>query len=321
MRLGGDEFAVVTGPLEPARTIDRAARRLIDALARPFELEPGRTYVGVSIGVALAPDSGHEETDLLTAAAIAPCRAKAEGGGRYRVFDRAMGEAVRARQALRMDLHDAPGNAEFRLAHQPLVDLASERLVGFGALPRWSHPRHGPVSPSEFIPLAEETGLIEPIGESVLRQACLTAAVLPEPLRVAVNLSPVQFQRPGRRATGPLASLEPWVRGRAQHSIGLSPALLRRRPGLDSLPCAHGGAATSTRCRAALASPPVSPRPRRAATEASQGAGALGRHHVNLTAVPEALHRRQGPRRTGSSAGGASSRLAVAEGIPVIHRP
>jgi diguanylate cyclase (GGDEF)-like protein len=193
-RLGGDEFAILQrGVAEPA-----AARilseRVIKALARPFDLDGHQVVIGVSIGIALAPADAHDGVELLKAADLALLRAKTDGRGTYRFFESAMDKGIQARRALESDLRKALLHEEFVVHYQPLVNLQSGQISGFEALIRWDQPERGMVLPGDFIPFAEETALIVPIGEWVLRQACKEAAGWPSAVSVAVNLSPVQFR-------------------------------------------------------------------------------------------------------------------------------
>jgi diguanylate cyclase (GGDEF)-like protein len=193
-RLGGDEFAIVqvSGAQPVAATV--LAQHLIETLAEPFEVEGHSVVIGTSIGMALAPNDGSDPDELLKNADMALYRAKAEGRGTYRFFEAKMDADMQARRLLEVDLRGALARNEFEVHYQALVDLASAKLNGFEALLRWRHPQRGLVSPAQFIPLAEEIGIIAPIGAWVLRQACTDAASWPGELTVAVNLSPVQFK-------------------------------------------------------------------------------------------------------------------------------
>ncbi|MET4386763.1 diguanylate cyclase (GGDEF)-like protein [Bradyrhizobium sp. F1.4.3] len=194
-RLGGDEFAVLQRGPQP-QSAERLARRLVEIIGRPPPLESQSIHIGVSIGIAVAPDHGLDADELMKCADLALYQAKARGRGAYQLFEPEMEEQARSRHALEHDLRGALENREFHLVFQPQVQLDTSELTGFEALLRWKHPSRGLVSPAEFIPIAEETGLIVPIGEWVLRSACATAASWPE-LTIAVNLSPVQFQSRG----------------------------------------------------------------------------------------------------------------------------
>jgi diguanylate cyclase (GGDEF)-like protein len=193
-RLGGDEFAILQGNLtEPAETTSLMAR-IIEVISAPFDLEGHQVVVGVSIGVALAPTDAADPDQILKLADMALYRAKADGRGTYRFFEPEMDARMQARRALELDLRKAITKGEFELHYQPLVNLESEQISGFEALIRWNHPERGLISPAEFIPLAEDTALIVPIGEWVLRQACEEAVKWPSNISIAVNLSPAQFR-------------------------------------------------------------------------------------------------------------------------------
>ncbi|PSO34208.1 PAS-domain containing protein [Bradyrhizobium sp. MOS002] len=194
-RLGGDEFAVLQRGPQP-QSAERLARRLVEIIGHPPPLENQSIHVGVSVGIAIAPDHGLDADELMKCADLALYQAKAKGRGAYRLFEPEMEEEARSRHALERDLRGALEGREFHLAFQPQVRLDTTELTGFEALLRWKHPSRGLVSPAEFIPIAEENGLIVPIGEWVLRTACATAATWPD-LTVAVNLSPVQFRSRG----------------------------------------------------------------------------------------------------------------------------
>ncbi|WP_157182259.1 sensor domain-containing protein [Methylobacterium sp. WSM2598] len=199
-RLGGDEFAVVLQPASRERA-GALAGRLIEAVGRDFAIDGKRVNVGLSIGIALAPSPGALPADLMRAADMALYGAKGEGRGAYRFFEPEMDVAVQARRAVELDLRAALASPQFELHFQPFLTLASDRIAGFEALVRWRHPVRGLVAPSDFIPVAEETGMIVPLGEWVLRAACREAARWPETLRIAVNLSPVQFRHPALAAS------------------------------------------------------------------------------------------------------------------------
>jgi diguanylate cyclase (GGDEF)-like protein len=193
-RLGGDEFGVIqTAIAKPADTISLATR-LLDAFAAPFDVEGHRIVIATSIGIAFAPHDGVEPDQLLRCADLALYRAKADGRSAYRLFHREMDARMQARRRLELDLRQALSARQLALFYQPLIDLPHSRSAGFEALIRWHHPKRGHVPPSDFIPLAEEIGLIKDIGAWVLHQACMDAASWPDGLKVAVNLSPVQFK-------------------------------------------------------------------------------------------------------------------------------
>jgi predicted signal transduction protein with EAL and GGDEF domain len=163
-------------------------------VSAPYEIDGHRVVIGTSAGIALAPHNGNDPDELLRNADMALYRAKAEGRASYRFFEAKMDADMQARRMLELDLRNALARKEFELHYQPLVDVQNRELSGFEALVRWKHPDRGLVSPGEFIPLAEEIGLIDPIGAWVLEQACRDAATWPDDLSVAVNLSPVQFK-------------------------------------------------------------------------------------------------------------------------------
>lgn len=196
-RLGGDEFAVVQTGLSDMAGATRLAGRVVEAMAAPFDLQGHQVVIGASVGVAAAPSDGEDADELLKKADMALYRAKADGRGAFHFFERAMDEQLQARRALELDLRRALQAGEFELFYQPLYNLGDERVTGCEALLRWRHPDRGMVSPADFIPLAEEIGLIVPLGEWVLRAACAEAAKWPAHVRLAVNLSPAQFRDRG----------------------------------------------------------------------------------------------------------------------------
>ncbi|KMO32651.1 diguanylate cyclase [Methylobacterium variabile] len=193
-RLGGDEFAILSPAGLPA--LPGLADRIIAAIGRPFTLSGQDVTVGVSIGIALAPEHGDDPDVLLRKADTALYAAKADGRRTRRLFEAAMDAALQGRRALERDLRAAVAAEALEVHFQPLVAAGSLAVTGCEALLRWRHPERGFVSPAEFIPVAEETGLIATLGEWVLRQACREAAGWPGGVRVAVNLSPVQFRTP-----------------------------------------------------------------------------------------------------------------------------
>jgi diguanylate cyclase (GGDEF)-like protein len=193
-RLGGDEFAILQGSIEQPNDAIALAARLFEVANAPFDLDGHQVVIGVSIGIAIAPTDAADPDRLLKNADMALYRAKADGRGTYRFFEAEMDALMRARHALEQDLRQALVNGEFELYYQPLVNLEKREISGFEALLRWHHPERGPVPPLDFIPLAESTGLIVPIGEWVLREACSEAVKWPSQISVAVNLSPTQFK-------------------------------------------------------------------------------------------------------------------------------
>jgi diguanylate cyclase (GGDEF)-like protein len=194
-RLGGDEFAVLQGNISEPSEASLLAARLNAAISAPFDLDGHQVVIGVSVGIAFAPSDADDPDQLLKSADMALYRAKSDGRGTYRYFEREMDALMQARRELELDLRRAIAESEFELYYQPLINLTSGKICGFEALLRWNHPTRGLIPPTDFIPLAEETEMIVPIGEWVLRQACLEATKWPAELRVAVNLSTVQFKK------------------------------------------------------------------------------------------------------------------------------
>jgi diguanylate cyclase (GGDEF)-like protein/PAS domain S-box-containing protein len=194
-RLGGDEFAIVQfGNEVQASEASSLARRLIEAVEAPYDIQGHQLTIGVSIGISLSPADGDGPDQILKSADLALYRAKTDGRGTYRFFEAGMDARAQARRLLEIDLRAALKRGEFEVYYQPIHDLRSGRIICFEALVRWSHPLRGMIAPLDFIPLAEETGLIVPIGDWVLRRACMDAASWSQAVRVAVNLSPVQFK-------------------------------------------------------------------------------------------------------------------------------
>jgi diguanylate cyclase (GGDEF)-like protein/PAS domain S-box-containing protein len=195
-RLGGDEFKVVLpGKTNPSQ-LEALAKAIIESLSRPYFIDRTQMSIGASMGIAVSPDHGRSDEDLTRNADLALYAAKAAGRGVHRFYEASMHAAADRRNMLEKDLTNAVERDDLRLVYQPVVSCKGERVTGFEALLRWNHPHHGPISPAEFIPIAEETSLIERVGEWVLRQACEEAAKWSIPARVAVNVSPVQFANP-----------------------------------------------------------------------------------------------------------------------------
>jgi diguanylate cyclase (GGDEF)-like protein/PAS domain S-box-containing protein len=192
-RLGGDEFAILH-PTSGTQDTLELARRLISATSIPFLIDGQEINSSICVGIAMAPENGTTGDELMKRADLALYRAKALGRGTLHFFDPDMDLQIQARRALEVDLHRALASGEFEIAYQPQLNLATNDIIGMEALARWTHPERGAVPPSEFIPIAEETGLIVLLGEWVLRQACTEAARWPASIRLAVNLSPVQFR-------------------------------------------------------------------------------------------------------------------------------
>jgi diguanylate cyclase (GGDEF)-like protein/PAS domain S-box-containing protein len=215
-RLGGDEFAIVQVGLSQPSGVSVLVERIFEELAGPLRVQDHDVLTGTSIGIAIAPVDGNEPDSLLKNADIALYRAKAEGRGTFRFFEPGMDARLQARRLLEHQLRLAFAQEHLEIHYQPQVDLVRNQIVGFEALVRWPHPDWGHVPPAEFIPIAEETGLILQLGEWVLRRACQDAAAWPPAFKVAVNLSPVQFQR------GDLAE----VVASALETAGLEPSRL-----------------------------------------------------------------------------------------------
>lgn len=193
-RIGGDEFVVLQTATLGGPETQALAHRIVDLVSRTYVLEGHLLSIGASIGIALAPSDGTTADKLLKCADLALYRAKVDGRGTFRFFESKMDAQMQARRSLELDMRQALARREFQLHFQPQLNLEDNRLVGCEALIRWHHPERGHISPAEFIPLAEELGLIVPIGEWVVRQACREAASWPIPLSVAVNVSPAQFK-------------------------------------------------------------------------------------------------------------------------------
>ena len=193
-RLGEDEFAIVQVDCDQPAGATRLARAIIEAIGRPYDVAGQQVDIAASMGIALAPDDGDDPDSLLKNADLALYRAQGDGREPFCFFEPTMDATMQARRRLEIGLRRALVQEEFELHYQPLVNLESNSLTGFEALLRWRDPDRGLVPPGEFIPLAEETGLIVPIGEWVVRRACADAANWPRNLRVAVNLSPAQFK-------------------------------------------------------------------------------------------------------------------------------
>jgi diguanylate cyclase (GGDEF)-like protein len=196
-RLGGDEFAVIQMAEEQPKGASALASRLIDIIRTPCLVEGHQLMVGASIGIAVASPDKHDPERLLKSADLAMYRAKADGRGTYRFFEPEMDARAQARRLMEIDLRSASIDTAFELYYQPIIDLKRNRVTCLEALLRWRHEERGFIPPEEFIPLAEEIGVIGPLGEWVLRQACTDAVKWPENVRVAVNLSPVQFKHGG----------------------------------------------------------------------------------------------------------------------------
>jgi diguanylate cyclase (GGDEF)-like protein/PAS domain S-box-containing protein len=193
-RLGGDEFAVILASDVSPNEVSDFSARLIRILSASYDIDGIEVVIGASIGVALSPGDGSTTEELMRNADMALYRAKSDGGGVHRFFEREMDRLAQKRRDMELDLRRAFANGEFELHYQPLVDIAADRISGFESLLRWRHPEKGMISPADFIPVAEDIGLIVSLGEWVLREACTEAAKWPDAIKVAVNLSPVQFR-------------------------------------------------------------------------------------------------------------------------------
>ncbi|MDA9427269.1 MULTISPECIES: bifunctional diguanylate cyclase/phosphodiesterase [Bradyrhizobium] len=194
-RLGGDEFAIIQEAGEDQRACStELAARIAKLVSEPFLLPGHRAEIGTSIGIAIAPDHGGDQEQLLKKADLALYRSKSAGRNCFTIYDEAMSAELEARNTLEGDLRDAIARCQLEVHYQPFVDALSGARRGFEALVRWRHPTRGLIPPDQFISLAEETGLIVPLGEFVLRRACADAAGWPSDLMIAVNLSPIQFK-------------------------------------------------------------------------------------------------------------------------------
>lgn len=196
-RLGGDEFAIVLSAIERPQEAANLAESIARTITRPYMLTHSEAIIGVSIGIAVVPDDGLDADQLIRHADLALYRAKADGRGGYHFFETALDEAARRRHQLENDMRGGMERGEFELYFQPVVAADSRIVNGFEALMRWQHPALGQLSPAEFIPLAEETGFIKQLGAWAIRKACEVAITWPPHIRVAVNLSAVQFRTPG----------------------------------------------------------------------------------------------------------------------------
>lgn len=193
-RLGGDEFVIIQFGNEQPKEATALATRLLELVKTPFSIDGQKLVIGASIGIAVAGGDYQDADQLLRAADLAMYRAKADGRGRFRFFEPEFHRQVQERRDLELALRAAVDQDILEIQYQPLVNLQTNRISGFEALSRWEDSQRGFVPPSTFIPLAEEIGLIDIIGERILRRACAEAATWPEHLTVAVNLSPAQFR-------------------------------------------------------------------------------------------------------------------------------
>jgi diguanylate cyclase (GGDEF)-like protein len=196
-RMGGDEFAVIQANIAQPADATVLAQRIIEAVGEPYDIDGHQVVIGTSVGIAVGPVDGVAPDQLIRNSDLALYRAKDKGRGIYRFFEPEMDTQMQARRAMENDLRKGLAAGEFELHYQPVVNLERHEITGFEALIRWHHPEKGMISPAEFIPLAEENGFIVQLGEWALRSGCATAAGWPENLKIAVNLSPVQFRSPG----------------------------------------------------------------------------------------------------------------------------
>jgi diguanylate cyclase (GGDEF)-like protein len=192
-RLGGDEFAIIMTQMRQPSDAAHLCRRIRESITKPYQVDGHQIVTDISIGISISAVDGTEPDVLLKNADMALYGAKADGRGTYRFFEPEMNTRMQVRRDLEMDLRKALQDEEFELYYQPLVTLQTKEISAFEALLRWNHPKRGIISPAEFIPIAEETGLIVPIGEWVLKTACMETAKWPDHIKVAVNLSPAQL--------------------------------------------------------------------------------------------------------------------------------
>ncbi len=192
-RLGGDEFQIILPDVEDRGILGEVADRIIHSLSQPYMVDGSRCVIGASVGIVVSPFDGQNREELVRNADLALYAAKENGRGRFRFYSYELLRAAEERRGIEDDLRDALGKNEITLAYQPVVDAQTNIVTGFEALIRWNHPERGPVSPAVFIPIAEEAGLIGSLGEWALHAACRDAAEWPGKIRVAVNVSPVQF--------------------------------------------------------------------------------------------------------------------------------
>lgn len=196
-RLGGDEFKVVLPGRTDRRFLGAMADAIIATLSEPYQIEGNKVVIGASVGIAMCPDDGVTADALIRNADLALYAAKGDGRGVHRFYSAEMHADAEDRRVLEEDLRHALACDGLSIVYQPVVSCATEQTTGFEALLRWDHPTRGEISPADFIPIAEDTGMITQIGEWVLRTACMDAAKWPEGVRVAVNVSPIQFANPG----------------------------------------------------------------------------------------------------------------------------
>jgi diguanylate cyclase (GGDEF)-like protein len=193
-RLGGDEFAIIMTQLQQPTDATSLSRRVRESISKPYQIDGHQIVTNISIGISIAPVDGMDPDILLKNADMALYGAKADGRGTYRFFEPEMDARMKARRELEMDLRKALANNEFELYYQPLVTFQNNEISALEALVRWNHPTRGMISPADFIPIAEETGLIIPLGEWVMTTACRETSKWPDHVKVAVNVSPAQLK-------------------------------------------------------------------------------------------------------------------------------
>ncbi|MGA8953174.1 MAG: EAL domain-containing protein, partial [Xanthobacteraceae bacterium] len=200
-RLGGDEFAILLPAIQSNDQVEVVARRIIDVVAKPFNVDQNVITTGISIGIAIGPDHGNSADALLVAADLALYSVKVGARGTYRIFEKRMNDDVNSRREIELQLRDALTNGGLDVHYQPIVDLRNYAITGFEALMRWPHPSKGMISPAKFIPVAEECGLIDALGRWILVEACNRAKQWPVDMKVSVNVSPIQLAKPDFVAT------------------------------------------------------------------------------------------------------------------------
>ncbi len=209
-RLGGDEFQVILPGRHKKDELEHLAHRIIETLSQPYSIDGARVTIGASIGISLCPENGTSSEELIRNADLALYAAKDGGRGRYHFYADDLHSEAKERRQLEQDLRDAMIGGDLELHYQPVVSTTTEKITGFEALLRWNHPVHGYLSPARFIPVAEESGLVTQIGEWALRAACNQLAQWPDSVRIAVNVSPLQFASPSLPAiiTNAIASAQ-----------------------------------------------------------------------------------------------------------------
>ena len=196
-RLGGDEFAIILDEGAAPDRVRQLGQLIVDRMREPKQVDGHQIATGTSVGIAIGPDDGADADTLLKNADLALYRAKQDGRGVFRFFEASLDAAARKRRQMELDLREALRFGQFRLNYQPIFDLKNDRIGGFEALLRWQHPERGAIAPVDFIPVAEETGLIIAMGEWAMHEACRQAMSWPDHVRVAVNVSPLQFRNTG----------------------------------------------------------------------------------------------------------------------------